>query len=259
MQWAYIRIFYEIYPRGSGFCPPSILVKDYHDTSRSTIGDVKEIGPSKPNPCFLFDDLHCNELGHYTRFCEYWNRDIQQEDEFTYIITAYDCGTPAFFDYAKLKIEIVEKADTVDYISATPLMPLLEFDAELDGYDAAPLCMAEWTCQISYDDPPGSDSVSYTDETPFKSKVPYDSTLIAEWELDLSDSLIIGGKATVVVSATLEGNVYTDTLEHYIRDENPDDGDVIDGLDTGEKTVVETESDGFSQFDRENYAKPQKG
>ncbi|MDZ7723786.1 MAG: hypothetical protein U5R06_13520 [candidate division KSB1 bacterium] len=156
-------------------------------------------------------------------------------------------------------LEINAPEDSVSYIQPEPAMPILEFKAELEGCDQSALCVAEWTYEISYDYPSGSDTEEHLGEAAFVPKVPHKSTLISEWELDLSNTRIIGGEATVSVSAEFEGETYTDTLIHYIRGENPDDEDVTEGLDTGEKTMLKIETSGFDQFDTEDYAEPNEG
>ena len=126
--------------------------------------------------------------------------------------------------------------------------------AELNGYDETINLTANWTCQVTYDYPPDSN------ETTFNALQPFDQNFISAWELDFNNSTsIIGGKVKIKVSAEIEEKIYSDSVIVYIRGENPDEEDVIDGLDNGEITVLETETIDFDQFDTEDYADPNEG
>jgi len=137
-------------------------------------------------------------------------------------------------------------------ITATPEMPTIACKAKLSGYDEESTPEAQWECKVSYDYPPGSDEETYTEE-----EVAFDEDFISEWDLNFNDNAtIIGGKVTIKVSAEINAKSYLDSLIVYIRGENPNDDDVTEGLDTGEITMLETETSGFDQFDTEEYAEP---
>ncbi|MFO7888918.1 MAG: hypothetical protein R6V04_01110 [bacterium] len=136
-------------------------------------------------------------------------------------------------------------------ITDTPEMPTIECKAKLSGYNEEKITGTQWECKVSYDYPPGSDEVTYTEEMAF------DEDFISEWDLDFNDSAtIIGGKVKIKVSAEINEKSYSDSLIIYIRGENPDDDDVVNELDAGEIALLETEVPNYSQFDTEYYAVP---
>lgn len=163
---------------------------------------------------------------------------------------------PEVFPYLVLKVNVLivletPKNEEIKYITATPTMPSIKCKAKLSGKDLMGNYLAHWECQVKYEYPPGSAERNYTEEKFF------DSNLISEWDLNFNNSeIIIGGEAKIIVSTTIEGKVYSDSVRFHIRGQNPADAEVLHGLDRGEIAMLRTESTNLDQFDTENYAVP---
>ncbi len=166
-------------------------------------------------------------------------------------------GTGSIVFKKGIKIELVGSIDQepfIYWISQTPTMPTIQLRAVRTGFWNLTGETANWTCTLTYNYPPGSDTQTYNGETIF-----YDRD-ITEWNLNFNDSdPIIGGEAIITVTATVDGKQYADTIVVYIRGENPTPADVEARTeDHGQFTMVETESN-VMQFHTENYAEPNEG